>query len=122
MTFHSFSRYSMVIHGKGQQVRHTIAFCLAGTLTEHCSSPSVQTLTQQCFFTVSGDENFSMELTGLTVGGFTQTGVSCALIEVPTNTEKGLSQRFMWIFPNPLYEKFSSLGEVDMEFIKKILE
>ena len=61
-----------------------------------------------------------MEFTSLTVGGFTQPGVARALIEVPTNTEKGLSQRFLWMFPNPQYEKFSSLGEVDTTFMQNI--
>ena len=60
-----------------------------------------------------------MKSTNLTVGGFTQPGVARSLIEVPTNSEKGLSHRFLWLF-NPLYQKFDSLGEVDNEFIHKI--
>ena len=43
------------------------------------------------FFTVSGEANFSMASTNLTVGGFTQPGVARALVDVPANTEKGLS-------------------------------
>ena len=38
-----------------------------------------------------------MTPTRLTVGGFTQTGVARALIEMPANAEKGLSHRFLWL-------------------------
>ena len=61
-----------------------------------------------------------MSSTQLTVGGFTQPGVARGLIEMPANSEKGFSYRFLWFFPNPLFEKFSSLGEVDREFVQKI--
>ena len=40
-----------------------------------------------CSFTVTGGANFNMELTSLTVGGFTQPH---KLVEIP---EKGLSQQ-----------------------------
>ena len=68
---------------------------------------------------VSGEANFAMS-TKLTVGGFTQPGVARSLIELPSNSEKGLSSRFLWFFPKPLYENFSKLGQVDDDFIKKI--
>ena len=58
--------------------------------------------------------------TQLTVGGFTQLGVARGLIEMPANSEKGFSHRFLWFFPNPLFEKFSNLGEVDREFVQKM--
>ena len=61
-----------------------------------------------------------MTSTSLTVGGFTQPGVARALIDIPSNSEKGLSHRFLWLFPNPLYEKFDTLGEVDNDFILKM--
>ena len=61
-----------------------------------------------------------MTSTQLTVGGFTQPAVARALIEMPANAEKGLSHRFLWLFPNPLFEKFSKLREVDREFVGKI--
>lgn len=75
-----------------------------------------------CFINlaVCGDANFVMSSTYLTVGGFTQPGVARALIEMPANAEKGLSHRFIWLFPNPLYEKFSNLGEVDENFVTRI--
>lgn len=69
---------------------------------------------------VCGDANFAMTSTHLTVGGFTQPGVARALIEMPANAEKGLSHRFIWLFPKPLYEKFSNLGEVGITFVDKI--
>ena len=61
-----------------------------------------------------------MSTTSLTVGGFTQQGVARSLIEIPSNSEKGFSHRFLWLFPNPLYKKISTLGEVDKEFLQKI--
>ena len=73
-------------------------------------------------FTVSGEANFSMASTNLTVGGFTQPGVARALIDVPANTEKGLSQRFLWLFPAPLYEHIESLTEVNRDFLQKMSE
>ena len=63
-----------------------------------------------------------MTSTRLTVGGFTQPGVARSLIEIPSNSEKGFSHRFLWLFPNPLYKKFATLGEVNDEFIQKISE
>ena len=67
-------------------------------------------------FTVSGEANFVMERTSLTVGGFTQPSVARSLIEQPSNIEKGLSTRFLWIFPEPCYAKFDSLESIDEEF------
>ena len=68
------------------------------------------------FIQVTGEANFTMPRTRLTVGGFTQPGVAGALIELPSNAEKGLSHRFIWLFLKPLFGKFSTLGEVDKEF------
>lgn len=65
---------------------------------------------------VSGDANFHMEKTALTVGGFTQPNPARALIELPASIEKGLGQRFLWMFPPPSYANFSTLELVDEEF------
>ena len=69
---------------------------------------------------MTGDTNFAMPFTRLTVGGFTQPGVARSLIELPSNAEKGLSHRFLWLFPSPLFGKFSSLKEVDKSFQRDI--
>ena len=61
-----------------------------------------------------------MSTTMLTVGGFTQPSVARSLIEQPSNSEKGLSSRFLWFFPNVLYGTFDDLGQVDPVFINKI--
>ena len=53
-----------------------------------------------------------MDTTNLTLGGFTQPGVARSLIELPSNAEKGLSQRFLWIFPQPKYADFETLEPV----------
>lgn len=65
---------------------------------------------------MSGDANFTMERTALTVGGFTQPSVSRALIELQASVEKGLTQRFLWIFPKPSYASFDSLELVEEQF------
>ena len=41
---------------------------------------------------VSGDANFSMDYTGLNIGGFTQANVARGFIESTANVEKGLIQ------------------------------
>ena len=61
-----------------------------------------------------------MDTTNLTLGGFTQPGVARSLIELPSNAEKGLSQRFLWIFPQPKYADFETLEPVDCIFCDKL--
>ena len=61
-----------------------------------------------------------MEKTNLVVAGFSQLSVSRALIEFPGNTEKGLSQRFLRIFPKPSYAHFASLEPIDGLFTEKL--
>ena len=70
--------------------------------------------------TVTGESNFSMKTTSLTVGGFNQPSVARCLIELPGNTEKGLSQRFLWLFPRPVYSEFDTLEPTDKVFTDKI--
>ena len=62
--------------------------------------------------TVTGEANFSMDLTSLTVKGFNQPAVARSLIELPGNAEKGLSQRFLWLYPKPVYGTFETLEPV----------
>ena len=71
-------------------------------------------------FLVHGDANFTMETTNLVVAGFSQPGVSRTLIDFAGNTEKGFSQRFLWIFPKPTYAYFSTLEPIDEVFTEKI--
>ena len=71
-------------------------------------------------FLVRGDANFVMTSTMLTVGGFTQRTVARSMIEQPSNSEKGLSSRFLWFFPNVLYGTFDDLGQVNQDFISNI--
>ena len=72
--------------------------------------------------TVSGDANFTMERTGFTVGGFTQPGVAKGLIENPSNIEKGLCQRFLWLVPRPSPVPFAQLQPVQKEFCASLGE
>ena len=57
-----------------------------------------------------------MDQTALTVGGFTQPCVAKSLIELPASIEKGLTQRFLWIFPKPSFAKFDTLELIDETF------
>ncbi len=61
-----------------------------------------------------------MDATNPTVGGFNQPAVAHQLIELPGNAEKGLSQRFLWLHPKPVYGKFDSLEPVQEAFVDKI--
>lgn len=63
-----------------------------------------------------------MDRTWLTVGGFTQPTVARSIIDLTGNAEKGLSQRFLWLFPKPVYGTFSTLEPVDVEFTDKLGE
>ena len=65
---------------------------------------------------VSGNANYSMERTELTVGGVTQPNVAKSLIESPWSVEKGLTQRFLWFFPKTSFAKFETLEMIDDEF------
>jgi hypothetical protein len=71
------------------------------------------------FSTVSGDANFSMQHTGMTLGGFIQPSVARALIE-QANVEKGLCQRFLWVVPKPAIVNFDQLQKVDTSFVSTI--
>ncbi len=57
-----------------------------------------------------------MERTCLTVGGFTQPAVARSIIDLPGNAEKGLSQRFLWLFPKPVYAAFNTLEPANQLF------
>ena len=58
--------------------------------------------------------------TGFTVGGFTQLAVARGLIENPSNIEKGLCQRFLWLVPSPNPVPFMELEPVDKDFCASI--
>ena len=77
---------------------------------------SVVNMSNLFLCTVSGDANFAMHHTGLTIGGFTQPSVARSLIEIPSNVEKGLCQRFLWVVPKPASVGFNELEKVDTDF------
>lgn len=81
--------------------RHNINYCIYDIM-------------HACF---TGEANFS---TRLTVGSFTQPGVARNLMELPSNAEKGLSHRFLWVFPKPLYGNFDTLEKVDVGFQRRL--
>ena len=67
-------------------------------------------------FAVTGNANYCMERTALTVGGFTQPNVAKALIENSSSVEKGLTQRFLCLFLTPSYVKFETLETIEEQF------
>ena len=69
---------------------------------------------------VSGEANFAMHHTGLTVGGFIQPSIARNLIEILSNVEKCLCQRFLWLVPQPTAVSFEKLQKVDQEFSTSI--
>ena len=81
---------------------------------------TVRTLSICYFFSVSGEANFSLQRTGMTLGGFIQPGISRAIVEQPANVEKGLCQRFLWLVPQPCFDQFDQLQRVDEGFISSI--
>ena len=74
------------------------------------------------FPAVTGDAKFTMESTALTVGGFSQPPVARTLIEQSGSAEIGLSQRFLWLFPQPSYSRFHTLESVDTDFTESLGE
>lgn len=61
-----------------------------------------------------------MDKTALTICGFTQPNVARNLIELQASVEKGLSPRFLWVFPKPTYAKFETLERVDEVFTNSV--
>lgn len=59
-----------------------------------------------------------MSATRLNVGGFTQPGVARNIIEMPSNSEKGFSHRFLWL--ELLFGKLETLTESNTDFTEKI--
>lgn len=70
--------------------------------------------------TVSGEANFDMKRTGLTVGGFIQPSIARNLLEQNASIEKGLCQRVLWCVPKPTVAIFEELEKVDQDFSASI--
>ena len=68
------------------------------------------------FCVVTGDANFSMKHTSLTDGGFTQPSVAKQLFEREASADKGLTQCFPRIFPEPSFSDYATLEPVDKNF------
>lgn len=62
---------------------------------------------------VSGDSDFKMSHTGLTIGGFTQPSMAKTLICNPSNSDKDICQRFLWLMLKPAAVGFDELQQVD---------
>ena len=71
-------------------------------------------------YTVSGEANFSMKHSSLTIGGFMQPNIARNLVEHPMNVDKGLCQRFLWIVPKHNPVSFAEMEKVESEFINSV--
>ncbi len=70
------------------------------------------------YCSVTGNVNFEMDRTPLSIGGFTQLGVArnIIIIEQRNGDERGFSQHFLWMFPKPTFAKFDSLKQLLRKF------
>ena len=68
------------------------------------------------WFIVSRECNFTMPLTSFTIGGFTQPMTASSIQCQSGSAEKGLSTRFLWVSPEPVFQSLDELGEVDEIF------
>ena len=64
---------------------------------------------------VTGQANVSVERTSLVVGGFTQPTVARGIIEGQAGAQRGFSQRFLWIFPKPVFGHLETITGDDQE-------
>ena len=69
---------------------------------------------------MSGEANFEMKRTGLTLGGFIQPSISRNLLEQGANVEKGLCQRLLWFVPKPTPVPFNQLQKFNEDFSASI--
>ena len=61
-----------------------------------------------------------MQTTSLTVGEFNQPYATRSLIEQAGSVERGLSQRFLWLFPKPVHAHFHALEKIDDTFVQQL--
>jgi hypothetical protein len=69
-----------------------------------------------CFVSVTGDANFQMKRTGLSLGGFIQPAPARTLLELNTSVEKGFCQRILWCVPKPTMASFRSWRKWTVNF------
>ncbi len=63
-----------------------------------------------------------MDRTSLIIGGFTQPSVARAIIEAQGGSQKGFRQRFMWVFPKPIFGHLDTLTTTnDQEELSKLM-
>jgi hypothetical protein len=60
-------------------------------------------------FSVTGNANFNMSQTSLTLLGFTQPQSALPIIHNPQNNAKGFTSRILWYFPKPIYSRLKDL-------------
>ncbi|XP_074641217.1 uncharacterized protein LOC141898966 [Tubulanus polymorphus] len=76
--------------------------------------------------TVGEKANFTMETTGLSIFGMTQPSTAYSLITEKQNIDKGLTSRFLWLFPKPKFNTFEDLKCTDDDtgdvFIERLCE
>ena len=65
---------------------------------------------------MTGDANFQMDRTALTVRGFTQPTVARSLWDQQASIEEGLPKRFLWLIPQSSFSTFELLELIDENF------
>jgi hypothetical protein len=114
--------------GKGVNVSHELALFLqlynghSWTRATGKKASIVSFTSSYIYCLVTGDANFSMRQTSLTVGGFSQPSVARTLIEQNGSAEIGLSQRFLWLFPKPSFARFNTLEPINERFTSNLGE
>ena len=103
------------VHNRGGEYPTTLCSVLQ-PFTGFMTSVMIFTNAWNHYNRVTGEANFSMQRTNLTAGGFS---VAHFLTQLTGNAEKGLSQRYLWYFPKPVYGEFDSLEETDKAFTDK---
>ena len=61
------------------------------------------------FLSVTGNANFHMTQTSLTLLGFTQPTSALPIISNAQNNSKGFTSRILWYFPEPIYSRLKDL-------------
>ncbi len=62
-----------------------------------------------------------MDRNSLIIGGFTQPGVARAIIEAQGGSQKGFCQRFMWVFPKPIFGHLDTLTTTNDQDLSKLM-
>ena len=83
-------------------------------------APRVTPSSIYLFILVTGNANYFMAKTSLSIFGFTQPHTALPIIQDAQNNVKGFTSRFIWYFPEPVFAKLrhTKLTEEENEILK----